>query len=59
MPEAGIAIGQLAELSGMAAPAFREGLKKLSDCGFFEVSGEPLSEVAKLTAKGRDDAALL
>jgi DNA-binding MarR family transcriptional regulator len=59
MPQTEIALGQLTELSGMTAANFRDALKKLADSGFIEVSGQPLSEIVKLTEKGRDAATLL
>jgi DNA-binding MarR family transcriptional regulator len=59
MPPDGTAMDQLAERCGMSAPAFRNALKKLSDSAFVEISGPPLSEVVRLTEKGRDAATLL
>ena len=57
--EKGAPMGELATISGMSAPNFRDALKKLADSGFIEISGAPLSEIVKLTDKGRDAAALL
>ena len=55
----GAPMGDLAERSGMSASGFRDALKKLVDAGFIEISGQSLSEVVTLTAKGLDTAALL
>jgi DNA-binding MarR family transcriptional regulator len=57
--EQGAPMGELASVSGMSAPSFRDALKKLADSQFIEISGPPLSEIVKLTDKGRDAAALL
>ncbi len=58
-PREGLLMSELAQLSGMSAPAFHDSLKKLADSGFIEISGQPLSEIVKLTDKGRDAATLL
>lgn len=55
----GAPMNDLIGRSGMSAPGFRDALKKLADSKFIEISGEPLSEIVKLTDKGRDAVALL
>jgi len=57
--QASMGLGQLASLSGMSATAFHDALKKLTDLGFVEISGQPLPETITLTAKGRDAATVL
>jgi predicted transcriptional regulator len=59
MPQGGVPMSKLADLSGMSAARFRDAIKKLADSNFIEVSGQPLSEVVAITDKGRDAAALL
>jgi predicted transcriptional regulator len=59
MPQSGVPMSKLADLSGMSAAGFRDAIKKLADSNFIEVSGQPLSEVVTITDKGRDAAALL
>jgi predicted transcriptional regulator len=58
-PQQSAPMSELAQVSEMSAPAFHDSLKKLADSGFIEISGQPLSEIVKLTDKGRDAATLL
>lgn len=59
LPQEGAPMSKFADLSGMSAAGFQDAVKKLAESGFIEVSGQPLSEIVKLTDKGRDAVPLL
>jgi DNA-binding MarR family transcriptional regulator len=52
-------MSELAKTSAMTATDLRDALIKLSESGFIEISGAPLSEVIELTPKGGEAADLL